>query len=166
VKRTRYCFVLACCMLVSATAGCGHKLPPEVVEKVTWKGDFKTLQANPEAYIDEFVILGGKIIHTRTFQDRSEITVLQFPTDHANRPQPQRESGGRFLIRSGSLIDPEIYPPGKLVTVAGTIIGVEHRPIGEYPYEHPVLEGDLWVWEPRETALPRFHFGVGIGKTF
>lgn len=164
--RVKYFFISAVLMFVIAAAGCAPKIPPDVADKVSWKGDFETLQADPEAYVGEFVILGGEIIRTDNFRDHSEITVLQYPLDREKRPQPEKESGGRFLIRSDSFLDPEIYEPGKLVTAAGKITGSEKRAIGDYPYKHPIVKGDLWVWEPRQDRSPRFHFGVGVGKTF
>ncbi|MFP4668406.1 MAG: Slp family lipoprotein [Desulfobacterales bacterium] len=163
----RYCYLLVFCVLMVGGAACAPKISPEVTEKVSWQGEFKTLQADPEAYTDEFVLLGGKIIRTDNFQGHSEITVLQFPTDYANRPQTDRESGGRFLVRSDSFIDPEVYEPGKPVTVAGRVAGAEKRPIGGYEYNHPVIEAeDMWVWEPAKERSPRLHFGLGIGTTF
>lgn len=163
---TRYCFIAVLCIFMLAAAACGPKIPREVTGKVTWEGDFKEIQADPEQYEGEFVILGGKIISTENFKEGSEIVVLHYPTDQANRPSKEKESGGRFLVRSDSFIDPEIYSPGKLISVAGAITGSESRTIGAFPYEHPVIEGDMWVWDPREKSFPRFHFGLGIGKTF
>lgn len=165
VKRF-FIFLCALILPVMLGCGCGPKVPREVARQVTWTGDFKTLQAEAETHAGEFVMVGGRIIATKNFPDKSEIAVLQFPLDASNRPQPEKPSGGRFLIRSKAFIDPEIYAPGKLVTAAGRLAGAEKRMIGEYEYAHPVVKGDFWVFEPRENSFPRFHFGVGIGKTF
>lgn len=164
--RIPYFLISAMLVFVLAAAGCGSKIPPEVTDRVSWQGGFKTLQADPEAYAGEFVILGGEIVGIENLADYSEITVVQYPLDRENRPQPEKASAGRFLIRSDSFLDPEIYEPGKLVTAAGEITGAQKRAIGDYLYEHPVIKGDLWVWEPRESSFPRFHFGLGVGKTF
>lgn len=164
--RFKYFFILLCVLIMIGSWGCGPTVPRDIVQKVTWKKDFKTLQADADQYVDEYVIFGGRIISTDNQRDNSEITVLQFPLDSSNRPQMEKESNGRFLIRSDSFLDPEIYAPGKLVTAAGRLIGAQTRLIGDYQYAHPIIKGDLWVWEPRENSFPRFHFGLGIGKTF
>jgi outer membrane lipoprotein len=164
IMRTTYFIVTAIAVLI--LTGCAPKIPFEVREQVTWRGEFRELQANPENYKDEFVILGGRIIKTENFSDYSEITVVQFPLDRSNRPLADNESDGRFLVRSDSFIDPEIYAPGRLLTVAGEITGAEIRSVGNYPYEHPIVRGELYVWEPRGRQSPRFQFGLGIGKTF
>lgn len=164
--KARHFLIPALLLLIAASFGCGPKIPREIEDRVSWKGDFKTLQAEPEAFIDEFVILGGRIVRTENFEDHSEITVVQFPTDRSNRPQPEKPSGGRFLVRSDAFADPAIHAPGKLITVAGRVAGSETRAIGDYPYEHPIIQGDVWVWEPGTSRTPRIQFGVGIGKTF
>ena len=164
--RIPYFLISAIMVVMLAAAGCGSKIPPKVADRVSWKGGFKTLQADPDAYAGEILNLGGENVRIENLADHSEITVVQYPLDRKNRPQPEKESAGRFLIRSDDFLDPEIYEPGKLVTVAGEITGAQKRAIGEYLYEHPVIRGDLWVWEPRDNSFPRFHFGLGVGKTF
>lgn len=153
-------------LIAPVMLSCGSTVPRETVDQVTWTGDFKTLQADADAYAGEFVMIGGRIISTKNFPDKSEITVLQFPLDASNRPEPEKTSGGRFLIRSTTFIDPEIYAPDKLVTAAGRVAGSEKRMIGEYEYAYPIVQGDFWVFEPGHNSFPRFHFGFGIGKTF
>lgn len=164
--RLKYFFISLCVLIMMGAWGCGPRVPRDIVQKVTWEGDFRALQVDTDQYIDEYVIFGGRIISTDNQRDNSEITVLQFPLDSSERPQMEKESNGRFLIRSDSFLDPEIYAPGKRVTAAGRLIGAETRLIGDYEYVHPIIKGDLWVWEPRENSFPRFHFGLGIGKTF
>jgi outer membrane lipoprotein len=146
--------------------GCAPKIPHDVARQVTWQGEFADLQANPENYEDEFVLLGGRIVRTENYRDHSEITVVQHPLDQSNRPLPDRDSGGRFLVRSDTFIDPEVYSPGRFITVAGKVTGSETRSIGNYPYVHPIVEGELYAWEPRADRSPRFHFGIGVGRTF
>ena len=165
--RAAYLIFISLIMVTLATPGCAPRVPREVVTRVTWDGDFSTLRENPQEYRNEFVIFGGRIISTDNYEDRAEITVLQLPLDNAQRPIPGRETQGRFLIVSDTFLDPETYSRGEMVTVAGRVTGSVRRPIGEYQYEHPIIEGDIWVWEPRPTGVaPRFRFGVGIGKTF
>lgn len=162
----RSLYILSAVFFIVLATGCAPKIPADVTTRVTWEGAFETLQADPMAYENEFLILGGKILSTENYESQSVITVLQYPLDNAGRPRPEKESGGRFLIRSGAFADPEIYVPGKLVTVAGKVTGEEQHPIGEFQYRHPVIEGKLYLWEAQRGPAPRFQFGIGIGKTF
>ncbi len=164
--RTAHLILSTLMILTLALSGCGPRIPRDVVGQVTWDGDFRTLQANPAEYQNEFVTFGGRIINTENFEDHAEITVLQYPLDHANRPRMDRESEGRFIVVSDSFLDPEVYARGKMLTVAGRVTGSERRSIGNFQYDHPIIEGETWVWEPRTGVSPRFGFGVGIGKTF
>ncbi len=148
--------------------GCAaNKVPPEIVGRVTYDGDFSNLLANPENFTGRFVILGGKIIGTENREDRSEILVLQLPFKGNYRPDSESASEGRFLIESGTLLDPALYRTDLLITVAGEITGSVVRPVGAYPYKYPVVTPDrVWTWEPRVGASPRLHFGIGVGTVF
>jgi outer membrane lipoprotein len=158
--------ILIIFLVILAATGCGPRVPRETVGQVTWQGEFKTLQADPAAYQNEFIIIGGTIIRTENYDNYSEIKVLQYPLDGRNRPITDQESEGRFLVRSDTFVDPETHFPGKPLTVAGRVIGAETRPIGDHLYQYPIIEGELFRWEVRPDRPPRFHFGIGVGKTF
>lgn len=149
--------------------GCAPRVPREVVSQVTFYGDFADLRSSPERYTGEIAILGGRVVEVQSDPSQTTLTVLQFPLDGSHRPKVREPSGGRFLVRSSSFLDPAVYGTGSLVTVAGTVAGGETRPIGAYPYTYPVLAmREIWRWEPeREVGgYPRFQFGIGIGKWF
>lgn len=149
-------------------SGCASGVPKEVVSKVTYYGDFAALQKSPDQYIGEFVILGGRIVEIRNDPPGSSIIAVQFPLDRSHRPRVNEPSQGRFLVRSETFLDPAIYTPGTLVSVAGTIAGKDVRSVGEYPYVYPVVRlTEIWKWEAeRDSSYPRFHFGIGVGTFF
>ena len=149
-----------------AVAGCAANIPADVTRQVTYEGEIQTLQQSPDQYTDEFVIFGGKILETKNLKDTSELLVLQFPLDDNHRPQMDKASGGRFLVRAKDFLDPAIYSPGTWITVAGTVVGAETRSIGAYDYTHPVIKGRTWTWDPDRGGFPRIHFGIGVGTTF
>ncbi|MGM0452816.1 MAG: Slp family lipoprotein [Thermodesulfobacteriota bacterium] len=147
--------------------GCAAQVPREVTRNVTFHEDFTTLQDAPDSYVGEFGIFGGKILKTKNREQKSEIIVLQFPLDDNHRPRLDKASGGRFLIFSDEFLDPEVYSPGTRITVAGKITGSDVRPIGSYAYEHPVIKGRIWTWEPRKKGFfQRIRFGIGVGTSF
>lgn len=153
------------CLLAFGCAG--NKIPPQILDRVNYAGDFSNLQSNPESYIGRYVIFGGKIISTESYENHSEIIVLQLPLKTNYRPNPEKPSEGRFIIKSETLLDPAVYSPGLLVTAAGEITGKVTRPVGSFPYVYPVARPDqIWSWEPGRDYFPNLHFGVGVGAVF
>ncbi len=147
--------------------GCGGGISKQVRSQVTYSGSFKALQNAPEEQIGATVILGGKIIAIEPKDDRTELLVLQLALDASDRPEDNDQSGGRFILRSQQFIDPALYPKGSLITAVGRIEGSEERLIGQMPYRYPVIAPlEIKKWPPRTDTGPRFHIGIGVGKTF
>ena len=154
-------------VIVFAATACTANLSPQSLAKVTYTGTFSELQENPDRFIDEIVIFGGKIIETKTTPDSSELVVLQMPLDNNNRPQNLDQSKGRFLVRSELFLDPAIYQKGALISIVGIMKGSQTRTIGGFNYVYPLLQAiEIKLWPPRQQSYPRFHFGIGVGTSF
>ena len=157
-------FVLWIGMILTA---CSSGISQQAKDQVTYTGSFTELQRAPARYRGATVLLGGKIIEALAKEGVTELVVLQLETGSRDRPEDNDRSQGRFLVRSARFIDPAIFPPGTLITVVGRLTGSETRPIGEMPYDYPVIEpAEMKKWPEGSDASPRFHFGIGIGTRF
>lgn len=153
--------------VVFSIIGCASGISKKARSQVTFSDSFKVLQASPNRYVGETVLLGGKILETLATSDSSEITVLELSLSKQGRPVDGAKSGGRYLVRSDQFLDPAIYKKDTLLTVVGKISGKEGRKIGDFNYIYPIVEEiEIKLWPPGYRAAPRFHFGFGIGKTF
>jgi outer membrane lipoprotein len=145
---------------------CAHVISKEVLKEVDKNVTFAQLAKDPDAYKGKTVLFGGAIIETINVADKSRIMVLQQPLDRRDRPVAGDVSEGRFIVTTQGFLDPAIYSPGRLVTVAGQVVGKERHPLGEIEYTYPVIEKQglyLWPIERPASAEPRWHFGVGVG---
>jgi len=77
-------------------AGCAAGISKESRSQVTYQGNFADLQKNPDAFGDEIVMFGGKILEGKVLPNSSELTVLQLPLDSSGRPVNQIQSGAVF----------------------------------------------------------------------
>jgi hypothetical protein len=84
---------------------------------------------NPDGYIAAVVIWAGRIIETLNRKEGTEITVLETPLDYWGRPAAGEFSQGRFIAQTPKFLDLVIYPSGRMITVAGEIIGKETKPL-------------------------------------
>ncbi len=154
--------------LILASAGCAHVISREALEDVNTDVTFETVLENPDAYIGETLLLGGDIIETQPFPKRTLIMVLQRPLGFNNRPSVENESRGRFILEVPEFLDPAIYKAGRHVTVAGTLVGKEIRPLGNAKYMYPFLRSkEIYLWPiERPWNRPRFYFGFGLWHGF
>lgn len=147
--------------------GCVSGVSGQARSQVTYRGSFTEVQKAPEKYRGEVVMLGGKVIETKTDPTLSEIVVLQLPLGGNDRPEDTDRSEGRYLIRSDQFLDPAIYPKDGLLTVVGRLSGAEVRSIGGFQYTYPVVQAmEIRPWERRDKTSPGVHFGIGVGTSF
>ena len=149
-----------------STACTPSVISPATLRQVDQTITIDELRQHPSAFIGKYVLLGGEIIETRIATDVTTIMVLALRLDYEKRPLTSTESGGRFIVRQPTFLDPAIYRPGRKVTVAGVVVGEKAMPLGEITYRYPVIENrELYLW-PEEVypyQEPAVHFGVGIG---
>jgi outer membrane lipoprotein len=165
-ERSRSLFVSIAMASLLLLAGCAPVISRGALKQVDQSLTFEQLLENPEAYRGKTVLLGGNIIETQNFSDRTLITVLQSPLDFRKKPAVEDKSRGRFIVYVSGFLDPAIYRNGRKITAVGSVVGEEVRPLGEIEYSYPVIEKkELYLWPTEESSLgePSVHFGVGIG---
>jgi len=152
-----------------AVGGCAAVISQESLKMVDQEIRFEQVLENPEFYRGAVVLLGGEIIKTENLPNKTVIIVLQRSLGYRQKPVSDGESKGRFIISAPDFLDPAIYRPHRKITVVGSVMGKEVRLLGELEYAYPVIEKkelSIWPQEGVPATAPRFHFGIGIGKTF
>ena len=147
--------------------GCASGISQQARSQITYFGPFNSVQIQPDKYMNQIVMWGGRIIETLNRNDSTEMVILQMELDSQGYPQKSDQSQGRFLVRSNQFKDPAIYSEGTLITVVGRLEDSETRLIGEMPYLYPVITVmEMKRWTPGEEMWSRVHFGFGIGAHF
>lgn len=112
------------------------------------------------------VVWGGRIVSVRNMAGHSELTVISLPLDRGDRPRVNAEPGVRFMVIEDGFIEPMQFAPGRFVTVLGRVEGIAEHQVGEYLYDHPLIQAEtLHLWPLDQTewrTSPRFNIGVGI----
>lgn len=138
-------------LLIVSMVSCAP-FPDQVMEEVKKDIEFSEVIKAPDAFRGETVIWGGVIIETVTRTDDTLILVRQTELDFQKQPKDPDKSAGRFIVRYRGFLDPAIYSPDRELTVVGTIVGKEERPIGERRYTYPVIDArELRLWEKRKA---------------
>ena len=147
-------------------AACAPVISPELLREVDQSIPFEQLLKDPDRYRGRSVLLGGDIIETRNFPKKTLVTVLQRSLGYRKKPEAEGTSQGRFIVSSAGFLDPAIYRPRRKITVVGSVLGKEVRPLGEIEYAYPLIEKkELYIWPLEEPSPqePKVRFGIGIG---
>jgi outer membrane lipoprotein len=154
--------LLACLFL----PGCTHVFSPEVMKEVDTSIRFYKLQENPEAYTGRRVLLGGDIIETKNYPNKTLIYVLQRSLEYRKRPVTGGASQGRFTISHPEFLDPAVYQPKRKVTVVGEVRGKEAGEEAETDDACPLIETiELYLWPViyPSTGEPEIQIDAQIG---
>jgi len=147
--------------------GCAAGISQQARSMVTYKGSFTDLQKSSEDHKGEVVMLGGRIIETKTSPPFSELIVLQLALGTSGRPVNSDQSEGRFIVQTREILDPEIYQKDMRIAVVGKLIGSKVLSIGNFEYTYPVVEPmEIKLWPKGTQNRPTVHFGVGVGTSF
>jgi outer membrane lipoprotein len=172
----RGCMAVALLALAPWGAGCARSahqtgqdlldqiIPPHIQERVDESVTFAQLRSAPDQYIGRTVMLSGLAMNSRRVKDRTEIEVLQLPTESGLSPSDRRSrSEGRFLaIKSGEFLDPAVIDKGAPLTVVGEVKGATTRKLDDEEYRYPMIEiAHLVDWNDVRTVEHRSYGGYG-----
>jgi outer membrane lipoprotein len=135
------------CLLVLLVAGCGPVISQNVLKDVDRDLPFQEIQRDPDNFKGKTILLGGKIIETIPLPDKTRIMILQYPLGFRDKPIVDSGSEGRFIVEATGFLDPDVFTPGRQVTVAGIVGSKELIPLGEINYAYPiVLSREIYLW--------------------
>ena len=136
-------------LLATALSGCATYPVAKNLREQAQPMTLSQVRENPGAIRGTVVIWGGRIIKTANSTNGGAIYVLKLPLARNEKPLANAKSSGRFIARSHDFLDPEIYKQGRLITVAGTISGVETQAVQKTRYMYPTVAAkQLHVWPP------------------
>ncbi len=151
-------YVLGLLLFLLTLGGCGSVLPKDVLYGVNYEVDYAQLKASPGIHTGKTVIVGGMILENELNNAGTVLEILKYTLDNRDEPQNPDEVNGRFLARTGQLLDPSIYKEGRLVTLVATLRGVEARPLQKISYSYPVFEiVELYLVPERQTEWPGYY---------
>ena len=125
------------------------------------QGQFSPLepeQAVAQERPGDAVRWGGRIVDVHTEKLYTCFEIVSAPLDSSSRPRRVDSSNGRFLACRTGFYEPEVFAPGRELTVSGHIDGYETRKVGDYDYRYPRVAADvIYLWpEYRERHYPYY----------
>jgi outer membrane lipoprotein len=121
--------------------------------------------AQPERYHGADVVWGGKILAVRNLADTTEVQVVAYPLDRAQRPDQNAPTHGRFIIALPGYVEPLDYPAGRFVTLRGRVARSRASRVDDRDMVFPlVADATVHLWPANfPYERPRVSFGIGVG---
>lgn len=113
--------------LVLLFAGC-TPLSPEARSKADPHLDFAKVLADPEQYVDRYLLAGGAIIALTDDGDGTLLDIQRWELSPCGVLLNVADDGNHLLVHSPTKLDGEEFAVGRLVTLCGRIIGKELLP--------------------------------------
>lgn len=148
-----------------ALSACAARYPEAIRGEDSALVSYQQTINSPDFGVGSSARWGGIIANVTNLATMSVIEVVNMELRSNGRPIANENSLGRFRIQVNGFIDPEVYAPGRLVTVFGTYTGKETDTIGEFIYHFPMLQSQgvhLWrIDEQNPRVDVMFHYGIG-----
>lgn len=140
--------------LALALAGCASQIPQSIR---TAPAQPLTVTQAPAGLEGRRIRWGGSIVATVNQAHTTEIEVLSRPLSRDGEPRTWDPGEGRFIARIAGFVDPAEYAKDRALTVEGTLLGLETRNVGDYPYAYPLVATEaryLWPEAQPPSANP------------
>jgi len=152
-------------ILLLSISACSHVISRVNLERADKLISAAQVMKEPNRYKGKVIILGGEIIKVVNKKDGTYLEILQKKLDSLGRPAQSDETLGRFIVFHEAYLDQAIFAKGRLLTVAGEVMGQKKQPMGEIEYNYLIIKGlELHLTDRRQG--PAVRFGIGIGGTF
>jgi outer membrane lipoprotein len=121
----------------------------------------------PERYHGLDVVWGGKILDVRNLADTTEVEIIAYPIDGAQRPDQNAPTEGRFVLELSGYVESLDFPAGRFVTLHGRVAGTRTGQIDQHDVALPLVsDAAVHLWPvnfPYDEPRVHFSFGVGVG---
>lgn len=127
--------------------GCVAVLSTQVRQQADRTVSLAQVRAMPAAYLGRTIVVGGDIVRTSNVPGATWLEVLQKPLDSEDKPILTDQSEGVFMVRCDRYLDPLTYTAGRVVTVAGRVLGIHTEKVGERDDVYPLLSCvEIYLW--------------------
>ncbi|MFT5426576.1 MAG: outer membrane lipoprotein [Gammaproteobacteria bacterium] len=164
-------FIMTLASLV--LSGCASQIPVSIESRPNPDLEFHQVKQNVEAFQNQQVRWGGKIISVENKEDSTWIEILANPLNSYGEPGSNTDYEGRFIARIDGFLDPEHYTKDRKLTIFGTVETEFVKRIDDHPYSYPLVSAKVYYLWPEYRAVQYqyydpyyYHHGYGRGYSY
>lgn len=149
-------------------------LPSAIEDPPAYDLGYQEAITNSKKFNNAPVRWGGVIVEVENEANFSALQVLSYPLNSSARPGLDEKEQGRFVVKSPSFLDPAVYTKNTPITVAGNLLGITERKIGNKSLQLPMISANhiqLWQDDYYYPYYPYYGYGgwgygIGVGSGF
>jgi outer membrane lipoprotein len=135
-----YKYVISLIVVLTVITGCATGFSNKSLKMVNPDIMISDIFDDPYGIEGETVLFGGSIMNTLSYLGESTMEVQQLALDPKLVPIPNATSEGVIIVKFSTHLPTNIYRPGRLITIIGTVIGTEDRRRGRKYTTYPVMK--------------------------
>lgn len=148
LNQSKFKFPLLLFIFLVVFVACVHPISEGMRAQIDPTLTFNQILESPDPHLNQPVMFGGVIVKTKSFDNRTEVEVIQKELDWLGYPSREDKTEGRFIFVKEGFLEPEIYSKGRYVTGAGKMTGNRIGKIDNKNYSFPLIEvAELKLWE-------------------
>lgn len=153
--------IVSILLLFISTPACTRVLTDQVRSTADEETLFEEIFEDPNRHIGKVVILGGEIIRLQYKGEKTEVEFAEIPLYRGGKPALGFDRGEHFFVIFPERVDEILLKKGKVLTIAGRVIGTRNVRGFDYPlfaYE------EAYVWDKlRQDRFPSY--GAFLGQS-
>ncbi|MDX1811182.1 MAG: Slp family lipoprotein [Gammaproteobacteria bacterium] len=140
--------------VILVMSGCATHLAKPIDEEIQNIPNLLEVKNNSKDYVGTRIRWGGVIAGVHNEASDTLVEIVSRPLDGQGRPTDSDTTYGRFIAKISGFLDPVVYAAGREITVVGSILGLETRPIDKYQYQYISVNVDTFLlWPPLEENI-------------
>ncbi|GEM_PF-3343989 len=122
---------------------------------------FEEVLLDPNQYVGKIIVLGGEILHLQYEGPRTEVEFAEIPLYRGGKPALGFDPGEHFFVIFPERVDETLLRKGKVLTIAGRVIGTRKL----HGYDYPLFAyEEAYVWDKlRQDRFPSYGAFLGQG---
>ena len=148
-------------LLLVSTSACKAVLSEQVRSTADDETLFEEVFEDPNQHLGKIIILGGEILRLQYQGPKTEVEFAEIPLYRGGKPALGFDPGEHFFVIFPERVDEFLLRKGKVLTIAGRVIGTRKF----HGYDYPLLAyEEAYVWDKlREDRFPSFGAFLGQG---
>ncbi len=148
-------------LLLLSTTGCQAILSEQIRSTADEKTLFEEVFKDPDKHKGKIILFGGEMRKLRYQEEKTEVEFVEIPLHKGGHPNLGSDPGETFFVLFPERLDPILIKRGKVLTLAGRVIGT--RKVGGTDYPLFAYE-EAYVWDKlRQDQFPSFGAFFGNG---
>lgn len=153
--------IISTLLFFISTSACNAVLSEQVRSTANEETLFEEIFEDPNEHLGKIILLGGEILRLQYKGQKTEVEFAEIPLYRGGKPALGFDPGEHFFVIFPERVDETLLKKGKVLTIAGRVIGTRQL----HGYDYPLFAyEEAYVWDKlRQDRFPSY--GAFLGQS-